>query len=846
MFRSVTHNLATFLLVALLFIGSRAGAELNVAGLWMNNVEQDQTLDIEVIDDDYYVRVADIIQLSGLTPVREQNRLLFDTPMGTAVLDLAPARIINGEEYLNFNDLKKPGIRAYFNKRLQAAAFYIPWLPYLKKQEQAKAHREREADYPAPEAGLSSLRTQLQSNYDFDTERKYILLDLELFGALTGGSWGTGLETIDDEDDTELHWTDLYWNRYWRKYGLRLGTATSHFGSNRFATEFTGIQFGYSNKQITPHIIDASGVTGNFFDTGGNYTQDIRGKGPPGGIAELRIDGKPVARLRIGYDGRYAFNNLNLGRYFNRNIEIYLYEFSLALPPVKKINISRRHKPEGVSTKEVFMQFGAGYKETEFSDLNELTEQPEYTYFDIKYGLNNDITVELGLQHDSDFSAPDTYAGLIASWGKNILLNFGVSDEDDHSYQSFFADVSGDWEQWDFRYLGRETSSEENNRTISIHDHTLNAQYRFSPQFTAILVGHYYHDPYSTDDDEHYLLPGGYWYPRPVLGFSLIPGDDGYSFNANWRIEPLSTYINYNLDEDDQDLSIRYSYSDNLDFEVCWGERFEDGLDYRRATIDFQPDYDPDQNFSFDIGESSGHTGYRLQWRKNINQSTQLEITYDHEYAGDYVEVDNEYSFDQGRIGSRMIMLTLTSSLGRIGKSWRFQHSAVSTKQGAVGGSITDTSGTPVSAKDLHFTLGRRHIRARGTKNGEFSVEHLAPGVYPLVLRANELPIEYSTRDHEYLVEIAPASTTRVDIVLEKLFGVSGRILTGSPAEAKNISGKIVKAIRDGNVISEGEIDEAGFYQVLNLPAGEYELTLDGIPARHITITDDFLFGVDL
>ncbi len=96
--------------------------------------------------------------------------------------------------------------------------------------------------------------------------------------------------------------------------------------------DFTGAQVGWTNQPL--ELFQPGPEPRELLPRQLQPISTFRGPGPPGGVAELRIDGITVARRNIGLDGTYEFLDVPLGTRQTSRIEVLVFDRSNLQIPV--------------------------------------------------------------------------------------------------------------------------------------------------------------------------------------------------------------------------------------------------------------------------------------------------------------------------------------------------------------------------------------------------------------------------------------------------------------------------------------------------------------------------------
>ncbi|WII95590.1 hypothetical protein LU276_01735 [Moraxella haemolytica] len=149
-----------------------------------------------------------------------------------------------------------------------------------------------------------------------------------------------------------------------------------------------------SQEHLTGHV---DGKTSMLIDAPSHDYQHIKGVGVAGGLAELRINGRTVARVQSLLDGRYEFLNLDMSAIDRHSlIEVAIFDNPLSAVPMRVERVSLGKRYGSVATNEPLVQAGVG----RLGVFDEHSEQTAYAH--LAYGLHNKLSLRAGLKHQQN------------------------------------------------------------------------------------------------------------------------------------------------------------------------------------------------------------------------------------------------------------------------------------------------------------------------------------------------------------------------------------------------------------------------------------------------------------
>src|SRR5690606_19519337 len=141
-----------------------------------------------------------------------------------------------------------------------------------------------------------------------------------------GGRLGPGFWRVRHLDDfagnSEVR--DYAWVGTFDRQRLLLGHQRVQTHSLLNSFDLTGAQYAWTNR---PEALFSRNLQyGELVASRVSPIRNLRGIGPPGGTAELRIDGRPVARSIIALDGRYEFLDVEVFGGSTTRVEVAVFE----------------------------------------------------------------------------------------------------------------------------------------------------------------------------------------------------------------------------------------------------------------------------------------------------------------------------------------------------------------------------------------------------------------------------------------------------------------------------------------------------------------------------------------
>ena len=187
-------------------------------------------------------------------------------------------------------------------------------------------------------------------------------------------------------------------------------------GAQTSGSEFTGAMFAYSNRNIARHLSYFDEDSRSLLQNTSQDYQNLTGIGEAGGVAELRISGRPIARVQIGLDGRYEFLNLDVSQLSLTDtlVEVAIYAYPLSRQPLEIRPILLGKRRTNAATDELIVEAGIGRSGNLIDSntrrrLNNNDRGDTAAHLYTEYGVSNRLAVRGGvntnlqnLQEDND------------------------------------------------------------------------------------------------------------------------------------------------------------------------------------------------------------------------------------------------------------------------------------------------------------------------------------------------------------------------------------------------------------------------------------------------------------
>ncbi len=806
-------------------------------GVFLNGTEQ-EPINIFKQEDTYWLSTEDWQTLLQIQIEITSPPFSINSPLGQQKIAINDLRSVDNVDYLSQQTLAKLlKVELQFIDSLFAVSLDVPWTPGAALATESKLAKPKANNViTAPNSSLSFIRFESFSTHQFNNQSDDVFSTLDAGGRFATGTWAFQISQEYPDANTPIKLNRYYWDKYTDQHAVRLGSNYIGLSPLLHNYDFTGGQWAYSNQGIDQYTDFERAFSQDSFLANDQLQQRTISQqgGPPAGIAELRINNTPVARVRIGLDGRYEFRNIpeTMGGF--KVAEIYLYERHLQQEPLAIIDYTRTLVSGMLGKGEILMRSGLG--ETGNSLYPDEPQSGDFASFiQARYGLSDRWTVETTLQRslngDNELLLTNQFA-ISSNWA----TAFSLASRNNHFGAQ--AELTGLGNNWDFRFRGLHRSDAyQQADSDSLDDYNLRTFYRINKVFNLGLVGRYLKD--NSQQDINFLLPAADWRPNPQFFASAVPNFDGnYRLHANYRFNPRLQFIS-EFEDDLYTQQLDYYIDDDTLLSIAHEYRQKDGEFSSYTLLDWRPNGDQYALWRAGVSLNNGDsTGYLLSWQRIFTPGLELSLEYHNQYRLFEENEDNHF-----------LMVNLIVDFAHVGK--RFlpaDNRYVNATRGGIVGSIKHANGDTIPVDDIAFRINGRQLNQQQA-GGYFHLNHLKPGTYQISIDESKLPIEYAPKHRYYDVEVASSAFTEVNFEVVAEYGIAGKI---SQHNGQAIAGANITLISNNNKVShKASSNRFGFYRIDQLPPGNYSLTAnDGegniSPTLIIEIKNDYLFGQDI
>lgn len=800
------------------------GAQRELAGLVVGGRERPNGIELlRLPGDRIVIPLRALARDLGVTVVEEPAGLRVDTPLGPARFDLGEYRDEQGEIYLPLTLLaRRLALVARFDDSAYALLIDPAW-PIggdLGRSAGSSPEQPIRPELLAPGLDLARLRGELSAIHDDRGER--YTGRVEAGGRLGPGAWQVRAQNS-GIGSTRLH--DYHWRIRRDGFAGLLGHQVVGVHSVLPGFDLTGAQIAWTNA---PDRLYSSAQPDLLVADRPGPVRTLRGEGPPGGFAELVIEGRVIDRQRIPLDGVFEFVSVPIP-VGQARIEVLLYERAIAGAPSGRIDFSGRAGDRLLGAGEMVLHGGIGQDGNPLDELR--PDRGGGGFLRARRGFSERFTAEAAVQAsgygehglvaaDAELGPVGTVSGAYAhgngasAWlaslegGRGPVFWRGLALERDAG----FLDVAGG----------------------DLSERSGEVGWRRWPHWEVSVVARQRRQEGATDID--YVKPAARWRPLSGLFVQARPDYEGhYVYDGQWQ--PHRHWrVAARRDRRTDEVRVEHQLAEAWLLSAA-STRDRD-LERRRDSLiaSWQAPTFAGWRAEAGVLRSEGRSGFLARAGKELLPGVQFrfEALRDPLYSG------------MAAGGDTVASLSVLFDLGRAGGRFT-RGGAVRADTGSIGGAIAASAGSGSSRLEGIVVRVDGQPRTRTDAAGRFHVGGLRAGVYRVELDEEGLPMELVSRGDGYWAEVAAGASTTVKFAVELRLGVAGRVR----AVAMSLAGMRVDAVMpDGRIATSAVVDEAGWYRLDGLPPGSYRLRLfDAAGAmlaeRELALVDDFVFEQD-
>lgn len=763
---------------------------------------------------------------SEVRTVESQVQLV--TPLGLALVNDEELREFDGQRYVSVAFLERRlGARVAFDEAQGALLVQLAWSEPVVATEPGP---RRKPDVSAPASSLSLLRQDLYYDRSYSDGRA--TSSTTVAGRVAGGRFRLRLDS-DLEDYSLL--SEAVWVKDLGRAKLLLGYQNVTLNPLLPSSSLSGAQLAWTNRPETLFPVSTDGR--ELLPRQMRSTTTIRGQGPIGGIAELRVDGVFRQRVTVGLSGIYEFLDVELPGRMSTRVEVYTFSRENLLVPTgvqaKTVASSDYLLPAGTWT----LVGGAGAAGNLGSELlgSDRGGKGPIGFVQARRGISKSLGVEISARADE--GSWQVVGGIDAVLREAVTLSlFAGTGKDGSGYRG-----EAGWFTPRLRLSAFSTMRERGFMGPSSprnEEHYGEALVRPLPW---LEVGAAARSWSNAEDGFDWVRPVLSARPFPWLMMRAWPVFDGeYRFDLFAQLGKKATlssyYQGYFSGEVTSAVGPRHRVSVGAELGGDRAPRLS--IVARRQGV---------RSFRADLGLGAIWSDGKL----GVLASAFYPLASGLFLRGEYESV--QLSRAKGAPTSPRVLVGLSANFGYVGNRFLPTDSSPwSSGRGALAGRIRQEAGDAAIRADLAGIAVRvdDRVAARTLGGGTFYVGDLSEGVHRVELDDERLPIELVPARNVVLVEVVAGAVTRVDFPVHVELSVAGRVSCALGGAAR---GATVEAVDgEGRVLRGAETDTYGLYRLDGIRPGRY--TIRGIAAgsqgppaiRAVTVANDFLFDVDM
>ncbi|MBL8301054.1 MAG: hypothetical protein JNN30_22150 [Rhodanobacteraceae bacterium] len=798
---------STTLLVGLLINGKELAREVAV-------------LDGE-LDGRTYIALGMLCEALGLHASRGDDAWRINTPIGEATLARATTTRIAEIDYVELDAAGDAlGLAIRFDRSEFALRIQGAWLDQSTAAASTPTRESLPIDVHAPRANLSAWRSEVQLRHTGGRTDTTTLT--ELGGALGSGNWH--LRYLDDLDNLRRidEWGWLLDRNRSRAY---LGHKHVTLSSLLPSFSLTGAQWAYTNR---PELafgdqVIGSEIVANRLTTG----RQIQGDGPRGGVAELRANGRVVARTVVRLDGHYRFPEIS-GIPADAALEVALYRPASNDVPIRIEQVTLRASDDLLAGGTYVLHAGAGTQNNPLDDADTVSGGAGFAR--VRAGINPRLSIDAAFAHAGNRQFAT--AGAAVNLGRGGVWSGHLARSEDAGA----AELLGEGARGPVFWLASLRKFEQgyfDRNSPARSDQQIEFGWQ-QPRLRASLIARDFDDPVL--GTKRYVKPALNAQPFDSFWVSVRPDYLGdYSYAASWQ--PLrGTRLG----------ASRYAERRQLDWQQELGTRFDltaaivddDSFGRRNSLVLYRRPLD---RYGWWWGVGALHARGRFGGLVDAGLELRPGLTA-------RLQMQDDPLYGRSSKDSRVISLSLTADFAVTPSG--LTRGAFTAEQRRAGGITAHVDRNKLPPGIELASLRGVGVLVNGQVRGELDAEgrallyRLTPGVHRVELDAENLPIELNPADTARNVEVRAGSSTPLEFTLHVQLGCAG--FAGIDA-----AGLSVRVLDGERTAATTRVSSIGYYRIDGLAPGRYRLQLvDGsgntAVERELILDNRFLFQQDL
>ncbi len=789
-----------------------------LVGLSVNGSETDDGIEIlRASDGALHVPLRALADQLWLTVIEDSDGLRLRTPLGDARFRFDEVRI-SGREVFAPMPLVAERLAAQirFDDSDYALRVDVRWS--RDGDIGASAEQPIQPDVLPPGADLSRLRGSLWHHRSDWQDRSNARL--EAGGRLGPGTWQ--VRYLDTSASPAR-----FQNYHWRVRSGQWSGLVGHqlVGNHPLlpAFDLTGAQAAWTNA---PERLYSPLDPDRLVADRPGAVRTLRGEGPPGGIAELRIDERLIERQQIPLDGWFEFVSVPMPSGYAR-VEVIVYDSDVSASAGTRIDFSDRASDRLLGAGEYVLHGGVGQGGNPLDDLRRGGGVAGFARG--RAAIGQRVTVETTLQ-SSDSIGDHALVGADVNLGPTGVASLAAARGDVGN--AWLAGLEGGGRHWFWRgYALERDAGFQGELSPALSERSGEFGWRWWPYAELSLVGRQREEAGSPAID--FVKPAARLRPVQGVHLSARPDFEGaYVYDAEW-LPTRNVRAAAHRDRRIEQVQVDYRFAPS--WQASAAVTRDRDLDRQRDSLIVSYQEPLLHGWTAELGvlHSEGDFGMLARAGRELLPGVQFrfEARRDPLYRG---LADN---------GGTVASLGLLFDLGRAGRRFTRASSAARPSDGAIAGSLL-IRGAATPAPEGVVVRINGQPRTRTDEAGRFHISGLAPGVYRVEIDEEGLPIELSMSGSGHWAEVAAGASTTVDFRADLLLGAAGRITSRAAIDADRLA--VVVIDETGQTRQQVRPNDFGYYRVDGLAPGRYRLRtlLDGreVSDLPLVLDSEFLF----
>jgi len=817
-------NMPTYSLHALNAMRDASIATIELAGLTIDAQDRVDGIGIVRRGERTLAALETLLAELGLSARRSGTGAHIDTPLGTAQVDLGECVRAAGGHFCDVETLAAQlALDIVFDRAEYVVRVRAPW---PRDAVNLGVSGSMAADVSAPKLSVSYARSQL--GYRRDRQNDDLYGTGEFGGGMGNGYWRSAWFQ-DSSGRRGLY--DYAWITQRENARYLIGHQVMGLDPLLPSFDLLGAQGVWTNAPRT--LFDDALDTRRLVSDRVQPNRSLRGDGPPGGRADLRVDGELVDSVVIPLTGRYVFDRQQRTIDPLAIVQVHLYERAFDTVPARiedrTFQTGDRLLPQGA-----YVHFaGAGVQGNPLGDsrLRDRLDGTGSGFWQARYGASAAVTLEAAVQRseEGDYAIAGAHIGLGGYGSLSALV--GRNDEGAGAIR---IQADGQRRRWFWRGFVQEEDAGYRIGTAS-GDRVL--RYGESGwmgnRWMLSVVGREERDA-NSGRHVSFVRPALSAQPLDTLSLSIRPDSEGdYGYLVRWAPAPR---VYFNAFRDRQRDQFEAHWALPRDTRLVAGWVRDESAGERRSLLGYR-EHGGARNWRYGAGvlESEGRVGWLVETGAELGAGTYLSAQATDDPLG-----------RRNGIGGATMWLNLSVDLVNTGRGFtRSTYRSDYSRLGSIAGRVSAPAARSDEALAGIPVRVDSEVRAYTDDKGNFHVGGLAPGVHRVELDDENLPVDYAPTRRRLGVEVRAGRSTPVRFGLEQRLGLAGRAVDVAGNARAGVHVRLLAI--DGRELGTQATDTYGYFRFSELAPGRYRVELQsGASRREFELVDRFLFEQDL